>query len=35
VRTLDTAHSPFLSQPAQLAEYVIDLAVGTDGAEPR
>jgi pimeloyl-ACP methyl ester carboxylesterase len=28
VRTLDTSHSPFLSQPAQLAEYIIELAGG-------
>lgn len=35
VRTLDTSHSPFLSQPAKLAEYVIELAAGTDGAQPQ
>jgi pimeloyl-ACP methyl ester carboxylesterase len=30
VRTMDTSHSPFLSQPAQLAENVIDLVARHD-----
>jgi pimeloyl-ACP methyl ester carboxylesterase len=30
VRTLDTSHSPFLSQPAQLAEHVINLVARGD-----
>jgi hypothetical protein len=29
VRTLDTSHSSFLSESAQLADYVIELAWGT------
>jgi hypothetical protein len=28
-RTLDSSHSPFLSQPARLADYVIELAAGS------